>query len=102
MSSPRSPTRDGEFYSPDIVFLVSLLSSRAAPVHQHRGLQVEGVLFKVPRRPFEHDSAFGDTFKLPSVDHPAGEEGTSDEHPLPLHGIEEAEFRAFLSVIFRP
>ena len=95
-----SPIRDGEFYSPDVVFLVSffLSSSNCPPIH--RDIQVEGVLFKVPRRPFEQDSAFGDTFNLPPLDGTT-EEGTSDEHPLPLHGIKEAEFRALLSVMFR-
>ena len=64
--------------------------------------QVEDVLFKVPRLPFEHDSAFSDAFKLPPIDHPDGHEGSSDEHPLILEGIKEAEFRALLWATLRP
>ena len=61
------------------------------------------MLFKVARKHFEQeDSAFSHTFKLPPVDNPFGHEGSSDENPLPLHGVAEAEFRALLWVMHRP
>ncbi|OSC96839.1 hypothetical protein PYCCODRAFT_1399737 [Trametes coccinea BRFM310] len=81
--SPPAPVRDSEFYCRDIVFLV------------------EGVLFKVSRRPFEDESnAFGSTFKLPAENGPLHAEGSSDAHPLPLLGVSAEEFRALLCVLF--
>ncbi|RPD55388.1 hypothetical protein L226DRAFT_538229 [Lentinus tigrinus ALCF2SS1-7] len=80
-TSPQSPRRDDEFYCKDVVF------------------QVEDVLFKVPRRPFEQESAFKDTFSLPS---PFEEEGLTDDKPIFLGGILEEEFRALLWVMLRP
>ncbi|KAI9070241.1 hypothetical protein FKP32DRAFT_1540025, partial [Trametes sanguinea] len=75
--------RDTEFYCRDIVFLV------------------EGVLFKVSRRPFEDESnAFGSTIKLPPENGPLHAEGTSDANPLPLLGVTAEEFRALLYVLF--
>ncbi|KAI0806594.1 hypothetical protein C8Q74DRAFT_1212783 [Fomes fomentarius] len=57
----------------------------------------------VPRHPFEHHSeAFGATFGLPPVDHPKGCEGTTEEHPIHLLGVTEAEFRSLLRVMLRP
>ena len=62
--------------------------------------KVETTLFKVPRAPFEEkDSAFSDAFKLPPVDHPAGAEGSSDDHPLLLEGIKSVEFKSLLRVM---
>ncbi|KAI0737459.1 hypothetical protein C8Q80DRAFT_1125429 [Daedaleopsis nitida] len=85
VTPPVSPRRDDEFYCRDIVF------------------QVENVLFKVARRPFEQDSsAFASTFSLPSQDHAHGVEGGTDEHPIYLAGVTEAEFRSLLRVLFPP
>ncbi|KAI0697069.1 hypothetical protein C8T65DRAFT_662692 [Cerioporus squamosus] len=78
---PPQARRDDEFYSRDVIF------------------QVEGVLFKVPRRPFEQESAFKDTFSLPS---PNGEEGLTDDNPIYLEGVTEEEFRPLLWVMLRP
>ena len=66
-------------------------------------LQVENVLFKVPRRPFEQESAaFGSTFELPPLDDPKGCEGGTDEHPIHLSGVTEEEFRSLLRVLLTP
>ncbi|KAH9925352.1 uncharacterized protein BXZ73DRAFT_50084 [Epithele typhae] len=127
--APRLATRrDEEFYSQDIVFLVRIYTSFVAtctrcprpprsPIrghfhHLHFGpdtlmevspAQVDGVLFKVLRKPFENESkAFGDTLELPPADHPQGHEGESDANPLRLEGVTEDEFRALLRVLFRP
>ncbi|PIL33332.1 hypothetical protein GSI_04783 [Ganoderma sinense ZZ0214-1] len=83
-TSPKSPRRDDEFYCQDIVFLV------------------EDVLFKVPRRPFEHESeVFSGMFALPPVNSPYGVEGSSDDNPIQLEGVTEDEFKALLWVMFR-
>ena len=60
---------------------------------------MEDILFKVPRRPFEQESAFKDTFSLPS---PGEEEGLTDDRPILLEGVAEEEFRALLWVMLRP
>ncbi|TBU29227.1 hypothetical protein BD309DRAFT_989924 [Dichomitus squalens] len=87
---PLSPRRDDEFYCQDVVFL------RSFPT------QVGGVLFKVPRRPFEHDSkAFSDTFGLPPLNSAYGVEGSNDDNPIKLEGVTEEEFRPLLWVMFR-
>ena len=60
------------------------------------------MLFKVPRRPFEQDSAaFSDTFRLPPINGAYGVEGSSDDNPIKLQGITESEFRPLLWVMFR-
>ncbi|PIL33328.1 hypothetical protein GSI_04779 [Ganoderma sinense ZZ0214-1] len=83
-TSPKSPRRDDEFYCQDIVFLV------------------EDVLFKVPRRPFEHESeVFSGMFALPPVNSAYGVEGSSDDNPIELEGVTEDEFKALLWVMFR-
>ncbi|KAI0355270.1 hypothetical protein OH77DRAFT_1403431 [Trametes cingulata] len=80
---PVSPTRDPEFYCQDIVF------------------QVEDVLFKVSRRPFEEESeGFSAMFTLPPSSQSSAREGTSDANPLRLHGIKADDFKSLLYVLF--
>ncbi|KAM5533677.1 hypothetical protein V8D89_012644 [Ganoderma adspersum] len=80
----KSPRRDNEFYCQDIVLLV------------------DDVLFKVPRRPFEHESeVFSAMFELPPVSGAYGAEGSSDDNPIKLEGVSEDEFRPLLWVMFR-
>ncbi|KAI0328051.1 hypothetical protein GY45DRAFT_1255838 [Cubamyces sp. BRFM 1775] len=80
---PTRVTRDPEFYCRDVIF------------------KVEGVLFKVSRRPFEEDSeAFSTAFALPPLDYPDGIEGSSDANPIELGGIDADEFRSLLRVLF--
>ncbi|KAL5532891.1 hypothetical protein ACEPAF_4665 [Sanghuangporus sanghuang] len=62
--------------------------------------EVEDIMFRVPRLPFEAESQiFRDMFALPT-DVPA--DGNSDEMPLVLHGVSAKDFRAFLKVLFDP
>ena len=65
--------------------------------------QVEGVLFKVARRPFEQESKiFTDLFELPAGDGSGEREGETDSNPIHLEGVTEEEFRSLLWVMFRP
>ncbi len=104
-SSPKSLRRDDEFYCQDVVFLVR----ESSHVSHHPGaptsappIQVEDVLFKVPRRPFEYDSeVFSVMFTLPPVSGAYGVEGVSDDNPIRLEGVNEDEFRPLLWVMFR-
>lgn len=62
--------------------------------------QVEGRLFKLPRRAFESQSQiFCDMFASPQTEGlPA--DGSSKEHPLRLDGYKLPDFRALLKVMF--
>ncbi|KAH8119317.1 hypothetical protein DFH11DRAFT_1501444 [Phellopilus nigrolimitatus] len=63
--------------------------------------EVEGHLFRVPRKPFEDEShVFRDMFSLPSK----GEafEGSGEALPLRLEGIKSEDFRNFLKIIHTP
>jgi len=63
--------------------------------------QVDGCLFRVPRKPFETESVvFQDMFSLPSDGQE--QDGTSDARPLYLDGVKKEDFRLFLSVLFTP
>ncbi|KAL5529508.1 hypothetical protein ACEPAG_5493 [Sanghuangporus baumii] len=62
--------------------------------------EVENVLFRVPRRPFEMESSvFKEMFELPSD---GSSDGITDEKPLTLSGITVDSFRTFLRVLFDP
>ncbi|KAF8548457.1 hypothetical protein OG21DRAFT_1449080 [Imleria badia] len=62
--------------------------------------RVEDSLFKVPRDPFELESTvFRDMFLLPTGDLHR-EEGTSDDNPIYLEGIQKDEFEQLLGVLF--
>jgi hypothetical protein len=61
-------------------------------------LQVEGVLFRVPRGIFEQSEAFQDMFRVP----PPGDvavDGSDNDHPLHLEGYLADDFRQLLRVI---
>jgi hypothetical protein len=61
---------------------------------------VEGSLFKVPRDSFvENSDFFRAMFQLP-VPSGASPDGSSDEDPLRLEGIEKADFIQLLKVMF--
>jgi hypothetical protein len=54
----------------------------------------------VPRYPFVRTSeVFRDMFSLPVPDIPSVE-GSSDENPLFLEGVDKADFRCLLKVMF--
>ncbi|KAL5529507.1 hypothetical protein ACEPAG_5492 [Sanghuangporus baumii] len=60
--------------------------------------EVENILFRVPRRPFEAESSvFKEMFELPSD---GSSDGITDEKPLTLSGITVDNFRTFLRVLF--
>ena len=100
-SSPKSPRRDDEFYCQDIVLLVSKPSLTSMQSCQ-RPPQVEDVLFKVPRRPFESESeVFSAMFELPPINGAYCVEGSSDDNPIRLDGVKEDEFRPLMWVMFR-
>ncbi|KAL5511358.1 hypothetical protein ACEPAH_4574 [Sanghuangporus vaninii] len=62
--------------------------------------EVENILFRVPRRPFELESpVFKEMFELPSD---GSSDGNTDEKPLTLSGITVESFRAFLRVLLDP
>jgi len=64
--------------------------------------QVEGKLFKVPRKPFEDQSdVFKSMFTLPPG-HNAEVDGLTDDKPIHLDNIKKNDFRAFLQVLFPP
>ena len=57
-------------------------------------IQVEGVLFEVPQRPFQEQSeVFRDMFSH-------NPEGKTDVHPIRLEGIQADDFRALLKFMF--
>jgi hypothetical protein len=65
-------------------------------------LQIEDILFKLPRCLFEESSeAFRDMFLLPA---PEGSlsDGSSDEQPLVLEGVRKAAFRRLLEAMMFP
>ncbi|KJA28688.1 hypothetical protein HYPSUDRAFT_33024 [Hypholoma sublateritium FD-334 SS-4] len=63
--------------------------------------QVENRLFKVPKNGFQvPGTIFEAMFALPSNETDDSIEGSSDENPIHLHGIEEKKFKAFLTVLY--
>ncbi|KAK0241214.1 hypothetical protein EDD85DRAFT_743145, partial [Armillaria nabsnona] len=63
---------------------------------------VENTLFNVPRYHFENFSeVFKTMFALPQSDN-VSVDGSSDEHPLVLHGVTAQEFRSLLSAMLLP
>jgi hypothetical protein len=63
-------------------------------------VEVEGTLFCVPRHHFiEQSEVFRDMFELP-VATDTVPDGLSDEQPLQLEGVSEADFRQLLRLMF--
>ena len=94
-----SKPRDDKFYLTLTTFEVRLLIFIITSLADMYGYKVEGVLFRVPRDPFEAGSdVFKGMFALPPTD--ALEDGVSDKKPLVLHGISSRDFRALLKVLF--
>lgn len=64
-------------------------------------LKVENSLFKVPKNGFQvPGTIFEAMFALPSSEADDSIEGSNDENPIHLHGIEEKKFKAFLTVLY--
>lgn len=63
-------------------------------------LQVEDILFQVPRKELEEQSeVFKTMFAMPPGDS-AVVDGQSDDQPLNLEGISARDFRAFLAYLY--
>jgi hypothetical protein len=63
-------------------------------------VKVEGTLFCVPRHHFiEQSKVFCDMLELPVVTDKVPD-GSSDGQPLRLEGVNEADFRELLRVMF--
>lgn len=95
-------TRHQYYYFSEVIFLVSPFTTpyneRAVPLT--KDMQVEGSLFKVPRESFvENSELFRAMFQLPV---PSGRspDGSSDQNPLRLDGIEKTDFLQLLKVMF--
>jgi hypothetical protein len=93
--------RDASYYCHDVIVLVRLCPSE--PSSDWSGteqlLQVDKVLFKVPRVIFNSSEVFQDMFAMPPPDGKAVD-GSSDDHPLRLEGHSATEFRRVLKVLF--
>lgn len=61
--------------------------------------QVEDTLFKVPRASFERSELFATTFSLSNTENTVVD-GSDDEHPFKLDGINKSDFQAFLEVLY--
>lgn len=62
-----------------------------------RAVQVDNVLFKVPRQEFAANGVFVGLFELPQA--VTNTEGRDDEHPIKLPGITAVDFRRFLKAL---
>ncbi|CAA7260400.1 unnamed protein product [Cyclocybe aegerita] len=64
--------------------------------------RVGNTIFRVPRHGFEvPGTVFEAMFSLPSsVDEEGEAEGSSDEHPIVLNGVEENHFNGFLGALY--
>ncbi|KJA28690.1 hypothetical protein HYPSUDRAFT_211367 [Hypholoma sublateritium FD-334 SS-4] len=81
-ANPR-PRRDKCFYLEPITF------------------QVGNTLFRVPKTGFQvPGTVFEAMFSLPSNETKEIAEGSNDDNPIHLHGIDESKFRAFLTVLY--
>ncbi|KAF8959945.1 hypothetical protein BDZ97DRAFT_1366163 [Flammula alnicola] len=77
------PRRDDFYYFESVVF------------------QVGNCTFKVPKNGFQiPGTIFEAMFSLPGEQTESNIEGTSDENPIFLSGVDENNFRAFLSVLY--
>jgi len=82
-SSNIGPRRVTRFYMEPVVF------------------QIENSLFKVPKSGFQvPGTIFEAMFALPSSETNDSIEGSSDENPIHIHGVEEKKFRAFLTMLY--
>lgn len=94
--------RHEEFYFTDIIFLVSGHFRTGIITWSIPPIQVENQLFKVPRRNFAEESeVFANMFKLPLPDgQDTDQDGSSDDRPLRLDGIQKTDFIQLLRVMF--
>jgi hypothetical protein len=101
VASSQKHERDSLYYWDSVTFLVSarLVTLLCIPIHDRLVEQVEGVLFKVPRRYFEKNSnIWSGLFTLPLGSNQA--EGFSDENPIRLESISSIDFQRLLMVMY--
>ncbi len=98
------PRRVPQFYIEPVVFQVKAHDIVYQSIFQSwhtSSLKVGNSLFKVPKNGFQvSGTIFEAMFSLPSDDAAGSIEGSSDENPIHLHGIEEKKFTAFLTVLY--
>ena len=88
------------YYFNHVVFQVSLFVIDGIRYSPRGRLQVEDMLFRVPRRYFEQESEiFRTMFQLP-VANDTAPDGSSNEQPLLLEGVNKEDFRQLLRVMF--
>ena len=92
--------RDPLYYNAPLIILVSRVVVMSDALDIYVLMQVEAILFKIPRSYFENV----DTFRKTYLFGPDGEEvsdGHTDQQPLRLDGVDAAEFRCLLKVMIR-
>ena len=88
------------YYFNQVVFQVSIFVVDVIGYSSTGRLQVEDTLFRVPRRYFEQESEiFRTMFQLP-VANDTAPDGSSNEKPLLLEGVNKEDFRQLLRVMF--
>jgi len=92
--------RDPLYYNAPLIILVSRVVVMSDGFDIYVRIQVEAVLFKIPRSYFENV----DTFRKTYLFGPDGKEvsdGYTDQQPLRIDGIGAADFRCLLKVMIR-
>ncbi len=102
MASESSYPRSAEFYWQSVVFLVRipLTQHNVALIEVCTYVQVGGQLYQVPRYHFEKSSEiFAAMFTLPADTKRAIMDGSDDDHPIELQGVESKDFESLLRVL---
>jgi len=92
--------REPLYYNAPLIILVSYVVVMSDTRDIFVSMQVEAILFKIPRSYFENV----DTFRMTYLFDPDGEEvsdGHTDQQPLRLDGVDAAAFRCLLKAIIR-
>ena len=92
--------RDLLYYNAPLIILVSRAWLWVTALDIYVWIQVEAILFKIPRSYFENV----DTFRKTYLFGPDGEDvsdGHTDQQPLRLEGVDAAEFRCLLKAMIR-
>lgn len=90
--------RDDVYYCQVVVILVSYICPNVQRGGRLKSIQIEGVLFRIPRFVLQDSEIFEVMFSVPV---PKGTivDGADDEHPLRLDGLHADDFRQFLRVV---
>ncbi len=101
--TPARPRRDACFYIEPVTFQVSNSLSPVTPksFKYSSNNQVGNTLFKVPKTGLQvPGTIFEAMFSLPTNETEEIVEGSGDDNPIHLHGIDENKFRAFLTLLY--